>query len=188
MSSTLQFKISSERPVRFGLQRSTFMQDRCTGHPIVVFISAPDGLHLQYGGKSVGGRPLNFAGKSYGLIALFLLQLFCVAFLLADATVDILGLEQQPEYGENHVLEYLVVMALIFSLAATGRQVYRLMIRNRNVEDQLKAASGKFSEIMDQHFDDWELTFSERDVAMLAIKRFGHRRDCKPAQYQRGDR
>jgi len=113
---------------------------------------------------------LNFAGKSYGLIALFLLQLFCVAFLLADATVDILGLEQQPEYGENHVLEYLVVMALIFSLAATGRQVYRLMIRNRNVEDQLKAASGKFSEIMDQHFDDWELTFSERDVAMLAIK------------------
>ncbi len=38
------------------------------------------------------------------------------------------------------------------------------------MERQLKAASGAFYEILEDRFDDWSLTGSERDVALLAIK------------------
>ena len=114
----------------------------------------------------------NLAEKP-GLVALFLLQLICVTYLLIDALIDVSGLEELAGIRENHLLEYLVVMALVFSLVATGFQIYQLLMRNRNIENQLKAASGRFAELLEQHFRDWRLTSSERDVALLAIKGLG---------------
>ncbi len=38
------------------------------------------------------------------------------------------------------------------------------------MEATLKAASGAFHQLMEDNFEDWSLTPSERDVALLAIK------------------
>jgi DNA-binding CsgD family transcriptional regulator len=108
-----------------------------------------------------------------GLLALLALQAVCAVFLVYDAGMDILQLEQRFNVRESDTLEYLIVLALVLSLAMTFRQFRALLTRNRHVEARLQAASGAFQALLDDHFAAWELTVSERDVALLAIKGLG---------------
>lgn len=111
--------------------------------------------------------------KKYGLPALFLLQFFCVLFLLADAVADVFKLESLSFIKDSDSFEYAIVIALIMSMAATGFRMRRVLTRNKFVEQQLMAASGAFCELLEMHFESWNLTASEREVALLAIKGFG---------------
>ena len=104
------------------------------------------------------------------LIGAFALQALCVVFLLGDAVMDLFGYEGLIPGSETDTFEYLVVLALIAGTVFMAMEVYRLVGRNRRVEDQLKAASGAFSDLLDAQFDAWELTDAERDVALLSIK------------------
>jgi DNA-binding NarL/FixJ family response regulator len=45
-----------------------------------------------------------------------------------------------------------------------------VMARNRKVEKELSIASGAFQAVVDAQFDLWELSPSEREVALLSIK------------------
>jgi hypothetical protein len=42
--------------------------------------------------------------------------------------------------------------------------------RTKEAENALRAASGAFMELVEEHFDDWGLTGAERDVALFAFK------------------
>jgi DNA-binding CsgD family transcriptional regulator len=106
---------------------------------------------------------------------LFALQAFCAVFFMADAVSDILGFEvaeTEPESGTSlhDGFEYLIALALVLGTIFTGFELRRTMQRQTRIEQQLRAASGAFAEVLDQHFDDWGLTASERDVALFAIK------------------
>lgn len=111
--------------------------------------------------------------RKFALSALFLLQFFCVLFLLADAVADVFKLESLGFIKDSDSFEYAVVIALIMSMAATGYRMRRVLTRNSLIEKQLMAASGAFCELLELHFENWNLTVSERDVALLAIKGFG---------------
>ena len=113
------------------------------------------------------------SGTSAQLIAVMLVQFFCLIFLVFDITADLAGLDEHESFAENHYFELLVIVALVLSFIIIGRQLRRLVDRNRRVEDQLKIASGAFHELMQQNFDEWDLTSSEKDVALLAIKGLG---------------
>lgn len=112
-------------------------------------------------------------GKNVALPLLFLLQFFCVLYLIGDAIADFKGGDEVESSERSHALEYTVVTALVFSLVFTGLEIRKILRRSSRVEDQLKAASGAFAEVLDEHFTTWKLTRSERDVAMLAIKGLG---------------
>jgi DNA-binding CsgD family transcriptional regulator len=45
----------------------------------------------------------------------------------------------------------------------------RLMPRQARLADQLRVASGAFHDLPEERFEDWGLTRSERDVAMLLV-------------------
>lgn len=47
------------------------------------------------------------------------------------------------------------------------RRSYR---RQQQIEDQLRAASGAFMELMEDRFSEWGLTSAERDVALFSVK------------------
>ena len=64
----------------------------------------------------------------------------------------------------------MAVIALIFGTALTVIEIRKVLTRQRRVEAQLRIASGAFFELLEEHFDIWALTPSERDVALLAIK------------------
>lgn len=108
-------------------------------------------------------------GKSAGLLSLFVLQVFCALFFAGDALQDLFG-QQVVETRESDSFEYLVALALVLGVIFTGRELYKMVIREQRLNDQLLIASGAFNQVLMQYFDDWGLTPSERDVALLAIK------------------
>ncbi len=109
-------------------------------------------------------------GRASTLWALFALQLFCSIFFVLDAVLDFLGLEGGTGIRNLNTFEYFIAAALLIGVLVTGREISRVMHRNKRLTDQVRAASGEFTKLMEDHFEDWGLTASERDVAILAIK------------------
>ena len=103
---------------------------------------------------------------------LIILQALCAFFFLYDGIFDLLGPEGEVESRYSDRFEYLIAAVLIVSVVFTAIQLQNMFDRQKRIEDQLMIASGAFAELLDRHFDEWELTPSERDVAMLAIKGF----------------
>ncbi|NNU79980.1 hypothetical protein HMH01_05955 [Halovulum dunhuangense] len=92
-----------------------------------------------------------------------LVLFLCGAAFLIDAL---------SELGEGiHAMTELVTVALLWGGAAiTVAGYFRTLRRNAAVERQLDAVRGAFQAVLDRHFDEWSLTPSERDVALLSIK------------------
>lgn len=107
-----------------------------------------------------------------GLWWLFCLQALCAIFFLFDAIVDFFGLIALPALRKTDSFEYVMASALILSLVFTGILLRLVALRQQRMADQLKVASGAFAELLEEHFTQWNLTKSERDVALLAIKGF----------------
>lgn len=115
-------------------------------------------------------RPPAHRNRTIALFGLLGFQTFCAVFFLADAVADLLGWEHQLGGGRHNYLEFSVVVALVLGIAFTALEIRKVLQRNRSMEATLKAASGAFSQLMEDHFEAWSLTPSERDVALLAIK------------------
>jgi DNA-binding CsgD family transcriptional regulator len=110
------------------------------------------------------------ARKTFALWALLALQTGCALFFLADIATDMLGLGTILGGILHNDVELVAVLVLSVSVILTSREIRRVLIRQRRIEQQLKAASGAFLELVEASFDAWSLTPSERDVALLAIK------------------
>jgi len=108
--------------------------------------------------------------KTIALAVLLALQISCAMFFLVDISIDMLGLGSLLGGVLHNQIELVAVIVLAVSVVLTRREIRRVLIRQQHVETQLQAASGAFLEIVDGYFDDWSLTPSERDVALLAIK------------------
>ncbi len=104
------------------------------------------------------------------LWALFALQLFCAVFFILDAALDLFGIEGGTGVRALDTFEYVIAAALLIGVLISGREIANVMRRNSRLSDQIRAASGEFTKLIDDRFSDWKLTASERDVAILAIK------------------
>ncbi len=105
-------------------------------------------------------------GKAALLAGLLTLQVACTFFFIADVVADLATGDHDP----HDWFEFAVVGALTLGTVFTAREVMRIFGRQRRIEEQLRAASGAFAELVEEHFETWGLTPSERDVAMMAIK------------------
>jgi len=108
--------------------------------------------------------------KTLALSGLLFAQLACVGFFLADVTADLLGWTGLVDGIGHHGIELAVVLALVLSTGLTVTEIRRVLTRQRRVEAQLRVASGAFLDLLEEHFESWGLTPSERDVALLMIK------------------
>ena len=106
------------------------------------------------------------------LWSLFALQAICCAYFAMDIGWDLLWPSSFNRFAESDVLETLVTIALFFGLAFTGNEIRQLLTRHDQLEDQIKVASGAFTEVMEARFRDWSLTNAESEIAILAIKGF----------------
>lgn len=104
--------------------------------------------------------------RTGGLWALMSLLVLCSLFFLSDSIGDLFGWQVE----DSDTLETLVVLALVVAVGLTGFEIRKILDRQRRLEDQIRAASGAFSELLEDYFEQWRLTPSERDVALLAIK------------------
>lgn len=113
---------------------------------------------------------MTFSRRLVTLWVLFFVQLVCGVFFFGDAFFDNFGYPAALIFRSSDKIEFVIAAGLLFSLGFTASELWRLLRRHRKLEDQLKVASGAFSELLDTHFSSWGLTASERDVALLTIK------------------
>ncbi len=104
------------------------------------------------------------------LWALVTVQAICAVFFLFDAIKDWFGLENAPGLRRIDGFEMLMSLALIAGVAATLLLIRELSRREAALRRQIDIASGAFAEMIEAQFDEWKLSTSERDVALLAIK------------------
>lgn len=116
---------------------------------------------------------MEFFETKQGKMSLFIAQFLCVLFFVFDFVREILGIPEEISGVDLEYLEFFVVLVIVISMVITGRQVLRLRDKSALLEDKLKLASRAFGDILAQNFQQWALTASERDVALLAIKGFG---------------
>ena len=108
--------------------------------------------------------------RTLALLGLLGFQSVCALFFLADAVADFFGMEHLLGGVEHHYFEFAVVVALVLGVTFTAFEIHKVLRRQRSMEATVKAASGAFQQLMEDYFDAWALTPSERDVALLAIK------------------
>ncbi|WP_419909117.1 helix-turn-helix transcriptional regulator [Hoeflea sp.] len=89
-----------------------------------------------------------------------------------DIAWDLIWPQSINRLAESDVVEAVVTIALFLSLAFTASELRQFLKRQDHLEDQIKVASGAFSEVLRTRFDAWSLTSAEREVALLAIKGF----------------
>lgn len=110
--------------------------------------------------------------KVLALAALVMVQVIAGGFFALDALSDFGVGPAIPDGTLQNRLELLAVAALAFSILVTGHELRRILARQRKVETQLRIASGAFADVVREHFERWQLTPSEREVALLALKGF----------------
>ena len=106
-----------------------------------------------------------------GIILLVIVQVFVAVFFVSDILAGIFGLRVQPiAWQTRELLEIGAAVGLVLG-AVLGGVAIRRSARKLNVaEENLRLASCAFMEVLHDRFEKWQLTPSERDVALFAIK------------------
>lgn len=107
--------------------------------------------------------------RKWPLLALLVFQTACALLFLFNILSTITGIGQLS-WMVHELIELSAAVGLFLG-AALGFVVLRhVMKRNAKVEDQLRVMSGAFMDVLQERFDDWNLTPAERDVALFSIK------------------
>lgn len=105
------------------------------------------------------------------ILAILVIQAIFTFFFVSDILSSVIGFRTVPLHWETReMLQIGAAIGLLlgfFMGAIALRRTFRLRLR---AESQLRAASGAFMELLEERFDEWGLTPSERDVALFAIK------------------
>lgn len=104
-----------------------------------------------------------------GLLLLAGVQFVCASFFIWQIIASVFGFAPFS-WQIYEIIEIGAAIGLILGGVFGGLLMRRIWIRNQRVEGQLRAASGAFMGVLDEHFDSWGLTPAERDVALFAIK------------------
>jgi DNA-binding CsgD family transcriptional regulator len=127
---------------------------------------------LRAGPLPPGDRPRGKMRKSHVLWIWVLLglQVAMASVFAFDVAADWFGVDETPDLQRLYHFEFVVAPALIAGLIATGLFLRNLTRQQEALRRQLGIASGAFSKLIEAQFDQWKLSASERDVALLAIK------------------
>ncbi len=105
------------------------------------------------------------------IACVLVVQLLCAVFFVSDILISVFGITATPISWQVHeAIEIAASFGLIIGVIMGAVVLRRTQSRNAQVESQLRAASGAFQELLEEHFKEWQLTPAERDVALFAIK------------------
>lgn len=105
-----------------------------------------------------------------GLIASFIIISICEMFFLMDVLADFWRIDIATPWLEHDKLELVATVSLALAMVVILKQIIDLLQKHRQAEDSVKVASGELLSVIERHFEEWKLSPSERDVALLLIK------------------
>ncbi len=99
------------------------------------------------------------------------IQIFCAllfgAYFILETYLPV-GLNVGWQVYE--LVEIVTAFGLVLGAVMGVILARQLLKRNERVEEQLRVVSGEFQKMLEENFDGWGLSPSERDVAYFAIK------------------
>lgn len=102
------------------------------------------------------------------LSTIILLQALCAMFFIGDVIYD---LGQGNHLDDVHlILEGIAAIALIAGVIYLMRELRDLLNQMAAMEFGIRAARGEMANLIDTFFDEWQLTKSEREIALLILK------------------
>ncbi len=102
------------------------------------------------------------------LVGLVALQLASATYFLVDVVLDMAAVGAQPHF----LHETLAAVVLMAAVLLGALESWRALRYRRRSDAALKMAAGAFAELLRDRFGAWNLTESERQVAMLTLKGF----------------
>ena len=101
----------------------------------------------------------------------FVIQAACVALFVFGIVAEMIG--GVPDWRTNELALLIrmgVALGLMLGTTLGWSALRHSMQKTRETERKLKDASNAFMDVMTEHFDQWELTPAERDVALFSLK------------------
>ena len=105
----------------------------------------------------------------WSILAIVCVQVLCAVVFVWQILASVLGFAPFS-WQISELIEMGAALGLLLGMGLGLIVLRRTMARNVVVEDQLRAASGAFMDVMEERFTAWALTPAERDVALFAIK------------------
>lgn len=103
--------------------------------------------------------------------AILVMQIACAVVFLSDIVLTVLGIPYAPiPWAYREVMELAAAGGLVVGAILGGLMLRASLRRTQAAENALRAASGAFMDLVEDHFTDWGLTAAERDVALFALK------------------
>ena len=102
------------------------------------------------------------------LATIILLQAMCALFFIGDVIVD---LTEGGHLDDLHlILEAIAALSMMAGVIYLMRELRDLLSRMAEMDIGIKAARGEMVSLIETFFDQWQLTPSEREVALLILK------------------
>lgn len=106
--------------------------------------------------------------RALALAAIILLQALCAMFFIGDVIFDV---SEGNRLDDVHLaFEAVAAIALSAGVLFLMRELRDLFDRMEAMDIGIRAARGEMSKLIENFFEDWRLTASERDVALLVLK------------------
>ena len=105
----------------------------------------------------------------------FAIQALSAFFFLGELWTEILGLRQTPiPYAYREVIQIFASFGVVIGVLASGMLVRRGLERMDELNRQVEVATGNFESHLNEQFDTWRLSPSERSVMIYAMKGFSN--------------
>lgn len=122
-----------------------------------------------------GSFGLGWLAKRGSLYLALMFQSLGALFFVGDLWSEILGLRTAPiPYEWQEMIQLLASVGLVIGLFVSALYLRRSQRREFELNRQIDVASGNFSHHLDQLFGEWDLSDSERSVAVYAMKGFSN--------------
>ncbi len=108
--------------------------------------------------------------RRHVLLVSFLVLLVCQSFMMLDVIADVFYLDIYIPFFDHTLMETVAVFAMTVGMIIVGRIVWEQFRENRRYREAVGTASGRLLDVLNTKFEEWNLTPSEREVALLLIK------------------
>ncbi len=110
------------------------------------------------------------ATEIWKVAALILLQAVCGIIFIGDVVTDILPQGLAGLSDPANLSEFAASFGLILGLVFETLVLWRLIGRQKRMQESMNVASGALGDVMEAYFRTWALTPTESDVATFSIK------------------
>lgn len=106
-------------------------------------------------------------------MALILVQVLCAFFFAGDIIADYQALDQSGTNRFYLSIEAMATLSICAAIIFEIKYILELLRRKAHLERSVSIASAAMNDVIQAHFQSWDLTPSEADVANFLVKGLG---------------